>query len=54
VGTPQAWQYQIGETFKMPEHVIPGVKVYVIDGETSAETVAAMKAAGLLPICYVR
>lgn len=55
VGQPgQAWQYQIGETFVMPDHVIPGVKVYVIDGEgTPAETVAAMKAAGLSPICYL-
>eukprot|EP00775_Hariotina_reticulata_P000268 gene268-474_t len=49
----QQFNYQLGETFNLATHKLPGVNVYFVDHEeTSAATVAAMKAAGLVPICY--
>ncbi|KAF8060306.1 Spherulin-4 [Scenedesmus sp. PABB004] len=48
-----AWQYQLGEAFAWPGSALPGVGLYSIDLEsTSAATVAAMRAAGAVPVCY--
>ncbi|KAI8472527.1 MAG: endo alpha-1,4 polygalactosaminidase precursor [Monoraphidium minutum] len=47
------FQYTLKFPFDMAKHVKPGVQVYLIDGfDNTAETVAAMHGAGLLPVCY--
>jgi len=49
-----AFQYQIGEVFKYPDQLIPGVGVYVLDGfDTPASTVRQLRAAGAYPVCYI-
>ena len=51
----QQFNYQLGELFSIGTHVIPGVKVYFIDGfDTPASTVSSMVSQGLLPVCYFR
>jgi hypothetical protein len=51
----QQFNYQLGEAFNLAAHRLAGVNVYFVDHEdTSTATVAAMKAAGLVPICYFR
>jgi hypothetical protein len=51
----EKFNYQLGELFSPGTHVIPGVKVYFIDGfDTPAATVSTMIAQGLLPVCYFR
>jgi hypothetical protein len=50
---PAACHTQIGEAFKYPEHMLPGVSVYGLDGfDTPAATVRQIRAAGGYPICY--
>jgi hypothetical protein len=49
------FNYQIGEPFDMLQHALPGVDVYFIDlFDNNASTIAAMKEAGLSPVCYFR
>jgi hypothetical protein len=53
---PIAWHWQLSQNFSYPRDVIPGVKVYDIDGElTSAQTVAQLHALGpdVKVICYI-
>ena len=52
---PIAWHWQLSDTFVFPRDVLPNVKVYDIDGETtSADTVAKLHALSpdIKVICY--
>ncbi|KAI8476297.1 MAG: endo alpha-1,4 polygalactosaminidase [Monoraphidium minutum] len=47
------FEYLLSETFDPAKHLIPGVQVYLIDGfDTPASAVAALAAAGGVPVCY--
>jgi hypothetical protein len=46
---------QTGQLFDIAAHVLPGVKLYIIDGMTTPDaTVTAMVGQGLEPLCYLR
>jgi hypothetical protein len=49
----QAWQYQLGTTFKATD-IISGVRIYDIDGfATTASMVQLIKSTGARAVCYI-